>query len=185
MTAHFPAFVTEICASIDANGLLAKFGITTTAALGAVALGVIGVFNIFGTISAGVLGNRFQKISFSIHICRTNSNLSMVYSCAYDTFFSFGVLCCHGLSLACNCATNIWLSRLSIWPAVHGHAVWARIFSHQLGSFLGVWLGGFMYDVFGSYTTVWWVGIGTGLISTLIHLPISEKPRPAPAIVAT
>ena len=58
-------------------------------------------------------------------------------------------------------------------------------FSHQLGSFLGVWLGGFMYDVFGSYTTVWWVGIGTGLISTLIHLPISEKPRPAPAIVAT
>ena len=64
MTAHFPAFVTEICASIDANGLLAKFGITTTAALGAVALGVIGVFNIFGTISAGVLGNRFQKNIF-------------------------------------------------------------------------------------------------------------------------
>ena len=51
MTAHFPAFVTEICASIDANSLLAKFGITTTVALGAVALGVIGVFNIFGTIS--------------------------------------------------------------------------------------------------------------------------------------
>ena len=143
MTAHFPAFVTEICASIDANGLLAKFGITTTAALGAVALGVIGVFNIFGTISAGVLGNRFQKISFSIHICRTNSNLSMVYSCAYDTFFSFGVLCCHGLSLACNCATNIWLSRLSIWPAVHGHAVWARIFFTSVGFF--------------SWRLAWWV----------------------------
>ena len=58
-------------------------------------------------------------------------------------------------------------------------------FSHQLGSFLGVWLGGFMHDLYGSYTTVWWVGIGTGLLSTLIHLPISEKPRSAPAAVAT
>jgi predicted MFS family arabinose efflux permease len=54
-------------------------------------------------------------------------------------------------------------------------------FSHQLGSFLGVWLGGVLHDMFGSYTTVWWVGVGTGLLSTLVHLPISEKPVPVAA----
>ena len=61
VTAHFPAFVTEVCASISPDGLLAKLGITTTAALGAVAIGVIGVFNIIGTITAGALGNVYRK----------------------------------------------------------------------------------------------------------------------------
>ena len=61
VTAHFPAFVTEVCASISPDGLLAKMGITSTAALGAVAIGVIGVFNIIGTITAGALGNVYRK----------------------------------------------------------------------------------------------------------------------------
>ena len=48
-------------------------------------------------------------------------------------------------------------------------------FSHQLGSFLGVWLGGRMYDTFGDYTAVWWIGVGVGAFSAIIHLPIKEK----------
>ena len=48
--------------------------------------------------------------------------------------------------------------------------------SHQLGSFLGVWLGGKMYDLYGNYTLVWWVGVGVGAFSALIHLPVREAP---------
>jgi len=57
-------------------------------------------------------------------------------------------------------------------------------FSHQLGSFLGVWLGGILHDQFGSYTVVWWVGVGTGLLSTVVHLPIKETPRTTSAAAA-
>jgi predicted MFS family arabinose efflux permease len=49
--------------------------------------------------------------------------------------------------------------------------------SHQLGSFLGVWLGGKMYDITGDYTAVWWVGVGVGALSALVHLPIREERR--------
>ena len=49
-------------------------------------------------------------------------------------------------------------------------------FSHQLGSFLGVMLGGSMYDAFGDYTLVWWIGVGVGAFSALIHLPVKERP---------
>ena len=49
-------------------------------------------------------------------------------------------------------------------------------FSHQLGGFLGVWLGGLFYDQFGNYDLVWWVGIGVGAFSAIIHLPVREKP---------
>ena len=49
-------------------------------------------------------------------------------------------------------------------------------FSHQLGGFLGVWLGGLFYDQFGNYDLVWWVGIGVGAFSAIIHLPVRENP---------
>ena len=49
-------------------------------------------------------------------------------------------------------------------------------FSHQLGAFLGVWLGGRLYDIYGNYTLVWWVGVGVGAFSALVHLPIRERP---------
>ena len=48
--------------------------------------------------------------------------------------------------------------------------------SHQIGSFVGVWLGGLFYDMYGSYDIVWWVGIGVGAFSAIIHLPVKEKP---------
>jgi predicted MFS family arabinose efflux permease len=56
-------------------------------------------------------------------------------------------------------------------------------FSHQLGGFLGVWLGGVLYEAFGSYDPVWWGSIALGIVSALLHLPIVEKPvvRAAPA----
>ncbi len=54
-------------------------------------------------------------------------------------------------------------------------------FSHQVGSFLGVWMGGYLYDTTGSYMPVWWAGIIIGLLSALLHLPISERIVPVPA----
>ena len=47
-------------------------------------------------------------------------------------------------------------------------------FSHQLGSFMGVWLGGKLYDTYVTYTAVWWIGVGIGAFSALVHLPIRE-----------
>lgn len=61
VTAHFPAFVTEACATIDPNGILAKMGVRDTADLGAVSIAVIGLFNIIGTVTAGALGGRYSK----------------------------------------------------------------------------------------------------------------------------
>src|SRR5690606_32633402 len=61
VTAHFPAMVTEMCAAIDPSGTLASLGITSTSALGAVAISVIGLANIVGTLTAGWLGSRFPK----------------------------------------------------------------------------------------------------------------------------
>ena len=49
-------------------------------------------------------------------------------------------------------------------------------FSHQLGSFLGVWLGGRMYDAYGDYTAVWWIGVAVGAFSAVVHLPVKERP---------
>ncbi|MFY8153446.1 MAG: MFS transporter, partial [Hyphomicrobiales bacterium] len=49
-------------------------------------------------------------------------------------------------------------------------------FSHQVGGFLGVWLGGLLYEAFGSYLVVWWLSVALGIVSALINLPIVEKP---------
>ena len=54
--------------------------------------------------------------------------------------------------------------------------------SHQIGSFLGVWLGGKLYDVFGSYNPVWWMSVGLGAFAFLVHLPIREAKAPAFAV---
>ncbi len=186
VTAHFPAFVTEMCASINPDGLLAKLGVTSTAALGAIAIGVIGIFNIIGTITAGALGSKYQKkyLLAGIYAGRTLiAAWFILVPMTPLTVLVFSVV-----------MGSLWLATVPLTSGLVAYLFGLRymgtlyglvFFSHQLGSFLGVWLGGVLHDIFGSYTTVWWVGVGTGLLSTLIHLPISEKPRPVPAAAAT
>lgn len=62
-----------------------------------------------------------------------------------------------------------------IWGARYMGTLYGIVFlSHQIGAFLGVWLGGALYDLTGTYTLVWWVGIGVGAFSAIVHLPIRE-----------
>jgi len=185
VTAHFPAFVTEVCASISPDGLLAKLGITTTAALGAVAIGVIGVFNIIGTITAGALGNVYRKKYLLAGIYAGRTLIAAWFILVPMTPFTVLVF-----SVVMG---SLWLATVPLTSGLVAYLFGLRymgtlyglvFFSHQLGSFLGVWLGGVLHDQFGSYTVVWWVGVGTGLLSTIVHLPINERPRIGPAAAA-
>ena len=185
VTAHFPAFVTEVCASISPDGLLAKPGITTTAAPGAVAIGVIGVFNIIGTITAGALGNVYRKKYLLAGIYAGRTLIAAWFILVPMTPFTVLVF-----SVVMG---SLWLATVPLTSGLVAYLFGLRymgtlyglvFFSHQLGSFLGVWLGGVLHDQFGSYTVVWWVGVGTGLLSTIVHLPINERPRTGPAAAA-
>jgi MFS family permease len=176
VTAHFPAFVTEMCGPILPGGVLHSMGITTTSALGAVAISLIGLANIAGTIFAGWLGNRFSKkyLLATIYALRTVIAAAFILTPMTPmTVLLFSV------SMG-----GLWLATVPLTSGLIAHLYGLRymgtlygivFFSHQLGSFLGVWLGGRMYDTYGSYEAVWWVGVGVGAFSALIHLPVREK----------
>jgi MFS family permease len=177
ITAHFPAFVTEVCSPIPAGGVLASLGITTTSALGAVALAVIGLANIVGTVTAGALGARFQKkyLLAQVYVARTVVSAAFILAPmtpASVLLFSvlMGALWLATVPLTSGLVAQIW--GLRYMGTLYGIV----FFSHQLGAFLGVWLGGRLYDVTGTYTLVWWVGVGVGAFSALVHLPIRERP---------
>ena len=81
----------------------------------------------------------------------------------------------------------LWLSTVPLTTSIVAQVFGVRymatlfgivFFSHQLGSFTGVWLGGYLYDTLGSYDPMWWAGVGFGLFAALVHMPINEKPLP-------
>jgi len=182
LTAHFPAFVAEACRAIDPSSLLASLGITTTPILGAVAISLIGLANIGGSITAGWLGNRYSKkyLLAGIYTARTIvATLFILIPMTPVTVLVFSVA-----------MGSLWLATVPLTSGLVAHIYGLRymgtlygfvFLSHQLGSFLGVWLGGRMYDISGNYTAVWWVGIGVGAFSALVHLPIRERPYAAQA----
>ena len=176
ITAHFPAFVTEMCGPILAGGVLHNIGITTTSALGAVAISLIGLANIAGTLLAGWAGKRYSKkyLLAGIYVGRTVIAAAFImFPITPVTVILFSV----GMGA-------LWLATVPLTSGLVAHIYGLRymgtlsgivFFSHQLGSFLGVWLGGRMYDIYGSYTGVWWVGVAVGAFSAVVHLPIREK----------
>jgi MFS family permease len=182
ITAHFPAFVTEVCSPIPATGVLASLGITTTSALGAVAIGVIGLANIGGTLAAGALGARYSKkyLLANIYLARTVvAGAFILAPMTPGSVLLFSVLM-GALWLATVPPTSGLVAQ--IWGVRYMGTLYGIVFfSHQLGAFLGVWLGGRLYDVTGTYTLVWWVGVGVGAFSALVHLPIRERPAAAVA----
>ena len=178
ITAHFPALVTEMSAPIDPTGWCGDLGIETTAALGGMAISVIGAANILGTLLAGWAGKRYGKkwLLSGIYAGRSiaaiwfiltpiTANTVLIFS------FSMGFLWLATVPLTSGLVAHIY--GLKYMATLYGIV----FFSHQLGSFVGVYLGGVLYDTYGSYTTVWWIGIAVGIFSSLIHLPVREEPR--------
>ena len=177
ITAHFPAFVAEFCSSIAPTSLLHSLGFETTAALGALAISVIGLANIVGTIVAGWLGKFYSRkyMLALIYALRAISTIIFVIS----PITPFSVLIFSAVMGV------LWLATVPLTSGLIAHIYGLRymgtlygiiFFSHQLGGFLGVWLGGYLYDIYGNYDLVWWIGIGVAAFSTLVHIPINEKP---------
>ncbi len=176
ITAHFPAFVTEVCGPIVPGGMLHNIGITTTSALGAVAISLIGLANIAGTLLAGWAGQRYSKkyLLAAIYTGRTIvATLFILFPMTPMTVIIFSVA-----------MGSLWLATVPLTSGLVAHIYGLRymgtlfglvFFSHQLGSFVGVWLGGRMYDAFGSYEAVWWIGVAVGAFSAIVHLPIKER----------
>ena len=141
------------------------------------ALALIGLFNVFGTYAAGALGQRLAKrhILSAIYLLRSVT----------ITLFLAAPLTPASVYLFSAVMGVLWLS--TVPPT---NAVIAQIFgvqylsmlggfvflSHQIGSFLGVWLGGRLYDATGSYDIVWWISIALGLLAALANLPVREGP---------
>jgi MFS family permease len=164
ITVHFPSYVRDL-------GLEPR--------VGAWAIALIGLFNIAGSLVAGYAGQRFsmKRGLAAIYFARTLTILALLLL-PKTAAVIYGFAAVMGI---------LWLSTVplttGIIAQVFGVRYMATLFgivflSHQLGSFLGVWLGGRLYDMTGSYDGMWWAGIFLGLLATVIHLPINEKPLP-------
>jgi len=177
VTAHFQPMITEFCGPIEPGSFLNRIGISTTSALGATAIGLIGLANIIGTLAAGWAGSRYSKkyLLAGIYVARTIvAALFILFPITPATVLLFSVA-----------MGSLWLATVPLTSGLVAHIYGLRymgtlygivFFSHQLGSFLGVWLGGRLYDQFGDYTAVWWVGVAVGAFSAIVHLPIRERP---------
>ena len=177
ITAHFPAFITEACASIPPNSLIRSLGVNTTSTLGAFAIAVIGLFNIIGAITAGYLGKNYTKkyLLSTIYLGRTIASIAFImFPITVESVIIFSIV-----------MGGLWLATVPLTSGVIGYiygmqymgTLYGIIFlSHQIGSFVGIWLGGSLYDSFGNYNLVWWIGIGVGAFSAIIHLPVKETP---------
>jgi MFS family permease len=169
ITVHFPAYIGDLGLSPE---------------VGAYAIALIGLFNIAGSFLSGMFGQRWSKKAglSAIYFLRALAILALLAApkTALTIYLFAGTM---GI---------LWLSTVPLTTGIVAQVFGLRymatlfgivFFSHQLGSFLGVWLGGFLYDRIGSYDPVWWAGVALGLAAALIHLPIDQRPlaRLAPA----
>jgi len=182
ITAHFPAMVTEMCGAVPPDSMLAALGIETQSALGAIAISVIGLANIVGSIYAGWAGKRWSKkyLLAAIYTGRTIAAAAFILmpiTPASVLIFSLvmGALWLATVPLTSGLVAHIY--GLRYMGTLYGFV----FLSHQIGAFLGVWLGGKLYDIYGDYTLVWWVGVGVGAFSAIVHLPVRERPMAVPS----
>lgn len=141
------------------------------------ALALIGLFNVFGTYAAGVLGQRLakRKILAGIYLMRSIA-IALFLAAPLTPWSVYAFAAAMGL---------LWLSTVpptnAIVAQIFGVAHLSMLggfvfFSHQVGSFMGVWLGGLLYDRTGSYDIVWWISIALGLFAAVVNWPIQEAP---------
>ena len=162
MTVHFQRYVIE-------SGLDARVGYW--------AFGLVGIFNIMGSLSSGWLGTRMPRRWILSFIYLSRALVTVIFislPVSNASAYIFGALT--GL---------LWLSTIPPTSGLIGLMFGTRylamlygfaFFSHQVGGFLGVLLGGILREQTGSYTIVWWLSIALGVASALINMPIVEKP---------
>ena len=149
------------------------------AMMGAIAISIIGLFNMFGTWISGWLGGRYRKKYL----------LSALYFLRSLVILGFISVPLTEISVIVFAATIglLWLATVPLTSGIvvqmFGPRYLATLYgvvfmSHQLGSFTSVWLGGLLYDQTGSYDAIWWAIIAMGLVASLMHLPIDDKPLP-------
>jgi MFS family permease len=170
VTVHLPAYLLD-------RGLSAEIGAWTIA--------LIGLFNMIGSVMSGYLGSRMPKryiLSFIYFARAASIVLFVVLPASPVTTLIFGAVT--GL---------LWLSTVpptSALVALMFGTRWLAMlfgfafFSHQVGGFLGVLLGGIAFEYTGSYNAVWWLSVFFGVMSALINLPIVEQPVARPAAAA-
>lgn len=159
---HMPAFLLD-------QGLDALTGATV--------LALIGLFNIFGTLGAGWLGGKYKKphlLSFIYFARAITIAIFLLFPLTQFSAYTFAVAM--GL---------LWLSTVpltngavaTMFGVKHMSLLGGIVFlSHQIGSFVGVWLGGYVFDKLGSYDVAWTFAIGLSLIAALVNLPIKDAP---------
>ncbi len=168
ITVHLPPYLGEHGISQEIAGL---------------AMGAIGLFNVVGSYSAGIIGGKYSK----------RIPLSIIYLLRSLLVTGFILLPITPVTTFIFTATIglLWLSTvpltMGLITVMFGTRYMATLYgfvflSHQLGSFLGVWLGGRLYDQFGSYDPVWWMGVALGVFAALVHLPIREEAAPKLAL---
>ncbi len=171
LSAHLPAYLVDM-------GLGAYFGASM--------LVVIAVANMVGGVGFGYLGGRHSKKNLL-------SAIYMARAAVICVFVSLPVG--HVSTVAFAVAIGLlWLSTIPLTVGLVGQIFGVRhvavlygitFFSHQLGSFTGVWLGGRLFDSTGSYGTVWWLLVGLGVVASVLHMPIDDRPLPRPAGAGT
>jgi len=139
------------------------------------ALALIGLFNVFGTYAAGVLGQRMLKKNILAFIYFTRAIAISLFLMAplspLSVYIFSGVMGLLWLSTVPS--TNATVAQ--IFGVTHLSMLSGFVFfSHQIGSFMGVWLGGYLYDRTGSYDTVWYIAIALGVLAALVNLPVKE-----------
>ncbi len=161
ITVHLPPYLAEHGISKEMAGL---------------AMGLIGLFNVAGSYLSGIIGGRGEK----------RMPLSLIYLARSAAVVAFIMLPITPVTTLIFTATMgfLWLSTvpltMGLVTVMFGTRYMATLYgfvflSHQVGSFLGVWLGGRLYDMYGNYDIVWWMGVALGVFAAIVHLPIIEK----------
>ena len=162
ITVHVPAYLVD-------RGLSANIGM--------MALALVGLFNIFGSFASGALGAKYTKKYLLSAIYFTRSIVIAL--------FVFSPVSEGSVYLFSAAIGLLWLSTVPLTNGVIGGIFGVAymstlsgfvFLSHQIGSFAGVWLGGYLFDHTGSYRVVWLISIGLGLFAAIVNLPIQERP---------
>lgn len=172
ISVHFPAYLQD-------QRMSAEIGMT--------ALALIGLFNIFGSFAWGWLGGRYSQKYL----------LSALYFIRALAIAAFIALPVSPTSVFLFAATIgfLWLGTVPLTTGLIARLFGVQYLAtlggsaflfHQVGSFMGVWLAGYLFDATGSYNLMWWLTIAMGVLAAALNLPIDERPlaRPAPAAIA-